>query len=239
MKRFFAIKVDLANAYDKLGWEFIWRILSDIKLSENLINVIMHGVTSVETNVKWNGARADYFHPQQGISQGDPISPYLFVLCMDKLSHLIMHAVETGEWCTLKAGRNGSLVSQLMFADDLLLFGEASEKQLNCVMRTLNFFCSMSGQEVSQEKTSIFFSRNVTRGMRERLTQISGFRKTNGLGKVSWCVLLNGRALKRENFQYLIDQISSKQMTWKANQLSFVGRVTLTKSVFVYFANVF
>ncbi|GAU43826.1 hypothetical protein TSUD_399190 [Trifolium subterraneum] len=64
-KGFFAIKVDLSKSYDKLSWEFIWRILTEIKLPNCLLNVIMHSVTSVETNVKWNGARADYFRPQR------------------------------------------------------------------------------------------------------------------------------------------------------------------------------
>jgi hypothetical protein len=157
-KGYFAIKVDLSKAYDKLNWNFIWRVLTEIKLPESIINIIMHSVTSVDTNVKWNGARAPYFRPQRGIRQGDPISPYLFVLCMDKLSHLILHGVEQGLWKTLRAGRNGPMVSHLMFADDLLLFGEANLNQINYVMEVLNLFCSMSGQEVSVEKTSILFS---------------------------------------------------------------------------------
>ncbi|MCH81648.1 putative ribonuclease H protein, partial [Trifolium medium] len=143
----FAIKVDLSKAYDKISWECIWRILCEIKLPDQLINLIMHSVTSVETNVKWNGARGEFFRPQRGIRQGDPISPYLFVLCMDKLSHLIMHAANIGKWRGIKAGRAGPMVSHLMFADDLLLFGEASEKQMQCVLDILNEFCSLSGQE--------------------------------------------------------------------------------------------
>jgi hypothetical protein len=127
-------------------------------MPDNVINLIMHMVTSVETIVKWNGARADYFRPQRGIRQGDPISPYLFVMCIDKLSHLISHAVDTGDWKAIRAGRGGPIVSHLMFADDLL-FGEATEDQINCVMKVLKFFSNMSGQEVSQEKTSIFFSK--------------------------------------------------------------------------------
>jgi hypothetical protein len=66
-KGYVAIKVDLSKAYDKLNWDFIWQILKEVQLPESMINVIMHSVTSVETNVKWNGARGTYFRPQRGI----------------------------------------------------------------------------------------------------------------------------------------------------------------------------
>jgi hypothetical protein len=226
----FAIKVDLAKAYDKLSWEFIWRVLMEIGLPETLVNIVMHAVTSVMTNVKWNGARSEYFKPQRGIRQGDPISPYLFVLCMDKLSHLIVQAVDEGKWKGIKAGRNGPTVSHLMFADDLLLFGEANENQMRCVIETLQQFCDMSGQQVSHEKTSILFSRNVERGTRNNLLRISGFKETTEFGNYLG-VPLTGRATKRSDFQYILDQVTAKLSTWKAKQLSFAGRVTLAKSV--------
>jgi hypothetical protein len=185
-----------------------------------MINLIMHSVTSVETNVKWNGARSEYFRPQRGIQQGDPISPYLFVLCIDKLSHFISHAVESGEWKALRADRSGPLGSHLMFADDLLLFGEATKIQINCVTRILTNFCRISGQEVSLEKTSIFFSKNVNRDTRSRLVQISGFRETQCLGKYLG-VPLTGRAPKKEDYRFFIDQVSAKLSAWKAKQLYF------------------
>jgi ribonuclease HI len=226
----FAIKVDLAKAYDKLSWEFIWRVLIEIKFPEVLINVIMHAVTSVMTNVKWNGARSNYFKPQRGIRQGDPISPYLFVLCMDKLSHLILHSVSEGQWHGIRAGRNGPIVSHLMFADDLLLFGEASERQMHCVINTLNQFCYMSGHEVSIDKTNVIFSRNVDRGMRQSLLRISKFKEASDFGRYLGVPLI-GRAPKKADFRYILDQVNAKLSAWKASQLSFAGRVTLAKSV--------
>jgi hypothetical protein len=196
----FAIKVDLSKAYDKISWEFIWRVLSEIDFLVSLINVIMHSVTSVSTNVKWNGTRSEFFRPRRGIRQGDPISPYLFVLCMDKLSHIILQVVGEEKWKGIRAGRNGTMISHLMFADDLLLFGEANEKQMNCVIDSLNTFCSMSGQEVSQEKTSILFSRNVSRALKNQLLSMSGFRETSDFGKYLG-VPLHGRAPKKTRFQ--------------------------------------
>jgi hypothetical protein len=117
-----------------------------------------------------------------------------------------------------------------MFADDLLLFGEANEKQMNCVIDSLNTFCSMSGQEVSQENTSILFSRNVSRALKNQLLSISGFRETSDFGKYLG-VPLHGRAPKKAYFNYLLDQVSAKLSMWKATHLSFAGRVTLAKSV--------
>jgi hypothetical protein len=167
VKGYFAIKVDLAKAYDMLRWDFIHKTLMEVGFPESLINVIMYGVTSVKTNVNWHGTRNSYFNPCRGIRQGDPMSPYIFVICMDKLSHLISHAVTQGSWKGIKTGRTGPTISHLMFADDLLLFGEANTKQMNCVMNILNTFCQLSGQSVSIEKTSIMYSNNVRRVIRD------------------------------------------------------------------------
>ncbi|MCH87265.1 ribonuclease H, partial [Trifolium medium] len=135
-----------------------------------------------------------------------------------------------GEWRAIRAGRNGPFISHLMFADDLLLFGEATELQMSCVIRILNLFCRLSGQQVSAEKTSIYFSRNVSRSMHVCLSNMSGFRETSDLGRYLGVALI-GRSHKRTNFQYIIDQVRTKLSRWKANQLSFAGRVTLVKSV--------
>lgn len=113
----------MSKTYDKVSWHFIWRVLNEFQFPESLTNIIMHVVTNVEANVKWNKARSNYFRPQRGIHQGNPISPYMFVLCMEKLFHLIMEVVNAKYWEALRMGKEGP-----WFADDLLLIGEAKEK---------------------------------------------------------------------------------------------------------------
>lgn len=112
-------------------------------------------------NIQWNGAGGDTFYPKKGLRQGDPISPYLFVLCIDKSSHLILEKVNKGNWESLKVGRKDPSKSHLMFAEDLLLFGKATDKKITCVINVLSKFCAMSGQRISAEKTKIFFSKNT------------------------------------------------------------------------------
>ena len=66
--------------------------------------------------------------PSRGIREGDPLSLYLFVLCIDRLSHLIDIAASEGLWKPFKLGRDGPKISHLLFVDDMILFGEASCK---------------------------------------------------------------------------------------------------------------
>lgn len=107
-------------------------------------------VTSVKKNVKWNGTKSQLFRLQRGIRQGDPISSYLFMLCMEKPSHLILQVINYKKWKDPRMGKYGPMISDLMFADDLLLFGEAKENQMICVMNILKNISEMSRQEVNK-----------------------------------------------------------------------------------------
>jgi hypothetical protein len=149
---------------------------------------------------------------------------------MDKLSHIIAEEIDNGDWKPMKAGRNGPWISHLMFADDLLLFGQASTTSMESVMRALQLFCSMSGQQVNQDKSSIFFSRNVNVEVRKQLVEMSGVKEAHNLGTYLGVPALS-KAPRRSDFQYLVEKVKVKLAGWKAQQLSLAGRITLAKSV--------
>ena len=95
---YIAIKVDLEKAYDKLEWSFIRGMLIRANLPVDLIDLIMSCVSTVLTSILVNGEALDPIYPSRGIRQGDPLSPYLFILCMDFLGQLIQDKCEAKMW---------------------------------------------------------------------------------------------------------------------------------------------
>ena len=84
-----AIKVDLEKAYDKIEWSFIREVLINANLPHSLVVLIMSCVFSVSTSILFNRGNMDPIFPIQGIRQGDSLSLYLFILCMEVLGHII------------------------------------------------------------------------------------------------------------------------------------------------------
>ena len=154
-------KIDLAKAYDKIQWGFIRHVLMEIGVRGILLDLIMWCVTSVQYRVVINGEVSEPFTPGCGIRQGDPLSPYIFVMCMEKLSHLITQKVGFGTWKGVKISTGGPSLSHLFFADDLILFGQATLSQARSMRECLDVFCGLSGQQVSYPKSRVFCSKNV------------------------------------------------------------------------------
>ena len=139
-----AIKVDLEKAYDKIKWSFIREVLINANFPQNVISLIMSCVSSVSTSILFNGGNMEPILSSRGIRQGDPLSPYLFILCMEALGYFIEEKCKSKSWIPVKSSNNGVAVSHLFFADVLVLF--AKEDHVNCstIRDVLDDFCARS-----------------------------------------------------------------------------------------------
>ena len=92
-----AIKLDMSKAYDRVEWGFLEKIMRKLGFADQWVDLIMKCVTTVTYRVKVNGEYTHQFVPQRGLRQGDPLSPYLFILCAEGLSALFRRAEVNGE----------------------------------------------------------------------------------------------------------------------------------------------
>ena len=122
-----ALKIDLEKAFDRLEWGFIKHILSFFNFPTNWIELIMSCISSSSLPVLVNGERLNYFLPSRGIRQGNPLSPYIFILCMEYLARLILCKVVAHSWSGIRISKDGPTFSHLFFADDLILFAKATK----------------------------------------------------------------------------------------------------------------
>jgi hypothetical protein len=177
-----------------------------------------------------NGAQLENFKPSRGIRQGDPLSPYLFILCMEYNSLKILEACDNNSWKAIKASRTGPSFLHLFFADDLLLCTKASSNCCHTITRILEDFCLQFGQKISLSKSKVFFSPNVNPILRHHLCGILGVSSTHNLGKyLGFPLRSNGRSTR--DFDFVVEKVQAKLSSWKAKLLSPVGRVILVQSV--------
>lgn len=95
-KGWVVVKLDFFKAYEKLNWNFLKKVLDTLRFPQKWINIIMSCVSSVRHAILINGSPSNAFSLQCGIRQGDPLSSFLFILCMEVLPSLINHEVKEG-----------------------------------------------------------------------------------------------------------------------------------------------
>ncbi|XP_039024717.1 uncharacterized protein LOC120157747 [Hibiscus syriacus] len=194
------IKVDLHKAFDSICWDFLMTVLEAMGLPE--------------------GAK--------GVRQGDPLSPYLFVIVINVLSTLLDAAAKNGVFRFHPKCKRIPL-THLCFADDLLLFCHGSLDAILGVVSTLEKFYEISGLKLNALKSELF-ACGVARDELEVIQSATGLK----LGQLPVRYLgipLVTRKLSSKDCSALLVKIKGRIDNWSSRKLSFGGRLQLVKSV--------
>ena len=160
-KGFVAIKLDMSKTYDRVEWGFIKQVMKKMGFHEKWIELIMHCITSVSYSVLVNGVSYGSIIPTRGLRQGDPISPYIFLLRANVFSSLINEAARNHKLSGVSICRGCPKITHLFFADDSLLFCKATSQECQHLMNILQLYEAASGQKINADKSSVFFSNNT------------------------------------------------------------------------------
>lgn len=208
-KGFLALKLDLSKAFDRVEWTFIEKVLLAFGFSKNWTKLILQCISTTSFSILLNGSPGPTFKTSRGLRQGDPLSPYLFLICMEILSRLLEKAIEEKRISGFQINNMAPNISHLFFADDCFLF---------------------TGQMVNLQKSNVYFSPKIHPKHGKILAKILNVPMMTKNDRYLGTPLFFDKNTKT-NFEPLLQRYYSTLQGWKSKLLSQAGRTVLIKSI--------
>ncbi|KAL4279693.1 hypothetical protein GQ457_03G016790 [Hibiscus cannabinus] len=196
-----ALKLDIEKAFDRVEWHFVCDVMLCMGFTERWVALILRCISSVSFTIRINGVLSSEFFPSRGLRQGDPLSPFLFLLCTQALSALLNADCSKGG------------------LDDAMRLKTILQK-----------YERASGQRVNFEKSAIYFSPSMASVNRTAISNILGVREVSDLGFYLGVPLSVGHN-KTNALGYVRDNVNARIASWNKHLLSFGGREVFIKSV--------
>ncbi|CAN6558737.1 unnamed protein product [Malus baccata var. baccata] len=210
------VKLDMQKAYDRVEWDFLEAVLLKLGFCHGWTNLVMNCVCTVQFAILLNGQPGNWFSLSRGLRQGDPLSPYLFIMVSDVLSRSIQRGVEDGRLGGILMHPRVPCISHLFFADDTLICLQANLRNGENIMHILNKYCLASGQMMNSHKSS--------------LGSLLGMPVVSDPGVYLGLPAIWGRS-KRSSLAFVKGRVMGKIQGWKQSALSFAGKEVLLKAV--------
>jgi hypothetical protein len=223
-------KLDMEKAYDHVDWSFLLYLLRRCGFGEKWCSGIKHCILSACFSVLINGVPSGFFGSSRGVRQGDPLSPFLFVLVMQAFSRMLGAFTSRGLILGFSVGTSEPdrvTVSHLLFADDTLIFCGANASQIRHIGALLVCFEAVAGLKVNLSKSVL-----VPVGQVDNVDQLAGLLGCrSGVVPLKYLGLPLGASFKLKVMWVGLEDLMSRWLApWKRLYLSKEGMVTLIKS---------
>ncbi|GKB52572.1 putative RNA-directed DNA polymerase [Tanacetum coccineum] len=228
-KKLILFKVDLEKAFDTLNWSFLDSIMSQMSFGVKWRSWIQVCLNSAYASVLVNGSPTKEFKIERGLRQGDPLSPFLFILAIEALNVAFLEARYKNIFIGVEVGIDKVPISHLQFADDALFIGQWSLLNAKNMSRILTCFHLASGLKVNFNKSKLF-------GIGVHTHELNSMADSIGCQESQLpCTYLGlpiGANMSRcSNWSPLIECFNKRLSKWKCKTLSYGARLTLIKSV--------
>ena len=219
----------MAKASDRVKWNYLRAIMEALGFPETWCSLVMKCVSSVSFSVRVNGVFSDSFTTTRGIRQGDPISPYLFLLCSEGLSCMLKNIGPLYISRGVRVSTKAPWISHLLFADDCLIFTQASKGGAERVASILDGYNKGSGQLVNKQKSAIFFSSNSEQECKQEVQAILQI-PNEALGERYLGLPTSAGRGASNAFNYVPARVRGFVEGWAEKDLSCAAREVLLKA---------
>ncbi|KAH6757807.1 hypothetical protein C2S52_023297 [Perilla frutescens var. hirtella] len=207
---------------------FLREVLLGLGFPRVMVCWIIECVSTATYSLSINGGIHGFIVGKRGLRQGDPMSPQLFLLCMEYLARLINKRTTNSDF-NYHARCQKLKITHLAFADDLMLFMRGDYRSVQIIMETMKEFEGTSGLQINNHKSALF-----TAGLSDY--ELTSIQQLVGFPIGNWHVRYLGiplttKKLSMVDYTSLIDKISTTINVWSAKTLSYAGRTELIRSV--------
>uniref|UniRef100_A0A803PY01 Reverse transcriptase domain-containing protein n=1 Tax=Cannabis sativa TaxID=3483 RepID=A0A803PY01_CANSA len=171
------LKIDLSKAYDTVDWQFVEDMLNQLCFPSRFVNWIMTCLKGTQYHLLMNGRIQGSFRGKKGLRQGDPMSPLLFVLIMEYLSRLLSFYSEKEGFGYHPLCKHLRLTN-LFFADDLVLFSKGNLNSVKIIQEAFTKFCNATGLSANKAKSQIFFG-GVKEDVKQKILELVQIEEGN------------------------------------------------------------
>ena len=227
---FMAMKLHMSKAYDYVEWNFLCQLMEKMGFEDRWIQLIYGCIGSISYSILVNGEPHGDIKPTTRLRQGDPLSPYLFLLVSEGLNGLIQQAVAMGDIRGFSLCHNGPQISHLFFTNDTLLFHRAELREVQTIQNILRKYKLALGQKINQGKTTLFFGQSISLLSKNAIKNLLGVPEIKEYERYLGLPAVVGKN-RMASLNYIKQRIWGKLQGWKEKLLSQTGREVLLKAV--------
>nr|CAB3264534.1 pol-like protein [Phallusia mammillata] len=223
------LSLDIYKAFDTIEWNFIYAVLHTFGFGEKLIHWIKCCYCNPTSKLINNNQLSCEFKIERGVRQGDPLSPTLFVLCIECLAAALRLDDEIG------LNLNGIDFKVSLLADDTLVFLNGDVSNFDKAFSIINEFGLMSGCKINIQKSVAFFIGSKRSSLEKPyLDKGLSWPQTyfRYLG-INFPITGSPKELFQLNFAGLIDKTKAILNIWSGRGLTLIGRVCILKSLII------
>ena len=224
------LKIDMLKAYDRLEWKFLEHMMHALGFADSWVNLIILCVATVEYKIIQERHEIGPIIPERGLRQGNPLSPYIFIICAEGLSVLLQDYEARGRIHGYKMARTALSISHLFFADDSFLFFKATMQESGKIKECIKLYEKASRQFINLQKSSISFSNNTFEKQKEEICHLLQVSRTMDHGTYLGLPLLIGKN-KKDVFSFIKDKALQRIQGWRKKMFSKAGKEVFLKTI--------